>query len=166
MAAASIWDRYPDLAPDELRALVTVTARTLADAQAEEAGRVSADVLQDSPRRLARELTPTLQTAEPELTSKQVQVVFEDEALAVQACMRILDEVRDQPELAQRVATAYDERLEKMTGVELVLLAGALVVLAIRIKRLRWGDKEVEFEPAGEAVATFVAGLAKAVGGV
>jgi hypothetical protein len=160
MSTSSVWERYPDLEPREFRELVAVTAQILSDAREGEE-----DILERSTRAAARDLTPTLQESEPALERWQVQVVLEDEELAAQACRRVLDEVRAQPELAERVAAAYEERRQKMTGIELVLLAGALVVLAIRIKRVRWGDKQVDFEPSGEAVSTFVAGLAKGVTG-
>jgi hypothetical protein len=54
-----------------------------------------------------------------------------------------------------------------MTGVELVLAASALVVLAIKIKRLRWGPSggEIEFEPSGKAVQAFVTGVVKGIAG-
>jgi len=46
-----------------------------------------------------------------------------------------------------------------------VLLAGALVVLATRIKSLKWSGSggSVIFDPAGNAVKTFLAGLIKAI---
>jgi hypothetical protein len=158
MSTSSVWERYPDLEAREFSELVAVTAQVLSEADDE-----GDDVLERSTRSAARDITPSLQASEPTLEPWQVQAVFEDEALAVQSCRRVLDEVRAQPELAARVAAAYEERRQKMTGIELVLLAGALVVLAIRVKRIRWGDKQVDFEPSGEAVSTFVAGLAKGV---
>jgi hypothetical protein len=154
-----VWDRYPDLEPREFRELVAVTAQTLSEAGDE----VPGDVLEQSARGASRDLAPVLQEAEPDVERWQIQALLEDDALAEQACRRVLDEVRAQPELAARVAAAYEERRQKMTGIELVLLAGALVVLAIRVKRIKWGDRQVDFEPSGEAVSTFVAGLAKGI---
>jgi len=164
MSRLSVWDRYPDLESREFRELVAVTAQTLVDTGLA-AEPVSSEILESSNRAIARDLTPTLQKSNPHVTDWQVQAVLDDEDLATEACRRVLDEVRRRPDLAERVAAAYEERLQKMTGIEVVLLAGALVVLAIRIKRVRWGHHEVDFEPAGETVASFVAELVKRIAG-
>ena len=164
MATQSIWDRYSDLSPDELRPLVTAAAQTLADAEDDE-HQATGDVLQESPRSLAQHLTPILQARDPSLTTSQIQMVLEDDDLATEVSRYVLDEIRMVPELAERVAEVYEERRQKMVGLELILLAGALVVLAMRIKRLRVGRTVIDFEPAGNAVSTFVGGLAKSVGG-
>jgi hypothetical protein len=160
----SIWDKYPNLTSSELNTLVALTAQTLLESQADRSVLPSGR-LDVSPATAARELTPALQEVDPEISRQQIQGLLEDETLSTQVCLRILDEVRGQPELADRIAEAYEQRSQKMTGVELVLLAGALVILAIRIKEIHFGDKKVVFDPAGKAVEAFVAALPKLAGG-
>lgn len=154
-----IWDTYPDLTPAEFRTLVAVTAQVLLDSDAG-AAEFPSDLLQQSTAESAREIAPLLMQTDPTITRRNVQEMLEDYGLATRACRNALDQVRTYPRLAERIAQEYEARAQKMTGIEVVLLAGALVILAMRIKR--WGP--VEFEPANEAVKTFVAGLVKGIG--
>jgi len=162
----SIWDRYPNLTADELRTLATVTAQVLLESD-EAAAELAPDFLQQSPSTSARQVTPLLAERDPTVSQQRVREVLEDEELATRICRAVLDQARAYPELADRVAREYEARQQKMTGVELVLAAGALVVLATRIKRLRWGPEggEIVFEPAGKAVEAFLAGLLKSLPG-
>lgn len=161
----SVWENYPNLSAADFRTLVAVTAQVLLDSDAG-AAECSPDLLQRSTLSNARDLERLLKPVEPTVTREAVQTVLEDEELAIQACRSVLDQVRRHPELAERVAREYDKRKQKMTGVEVVLLAGALVVLATRIKSVRWGGAggSVDFEPANESVTTFLAGLVKGLG--
>jgi hypothetical protein len=159
----SVWDEYPSLTPADLRTLVAVTAQTLMELDADQS--VPQDVLQQSTRACAADIAQVMTTTDSSITPSRVQALLEDEALALDACRGVLDGVRGQPQLADRIARAYEVRKQKMTGVETTLLVGALVVLAMRIKRLRFGSTLIEFERSGEAVKTFVSGLTKSVGG-
>jgi hypothetical protein len=163
----SIWDKYPNLPPQELHTLVNVTAQVLLDSEGGQST-FSADLLERSPAAISRELAPLLQEAEPPITRQQVRELLEDEELSAKACRQVLDQVRGFPELADRIARAYEIRNQKLVGVELTLLAGALVILAIKVKEIRWGKDQggIQFEPAGEAVKTFVAELAKRIVGL
>ena len=155
----SIWDTYPDLTPANFRTLVAVTAQVLLDSDTG-AAEFPPDLLQQSTAENAREIVPLLMQTDQTVTRQNVQEMLEDEELAARACRTVLDQVRTYPQLAERIAQEYEARAQKLTGVEVVLLAGAVVILAMRIKR--WGP--VEFEPANEVVKTFVAGLAKGIG--
>lgn len=159
----SVWDKYPNLPPAEFRTLVAVAAQVLLEGNS--GGDVSQELLQQSTRASARDLEPLLTQVDASITKQDVQALLEDEEGASRACRAVLDQVRGYPELAQRVAEEYEARQQKMTGVEVVLLAGALVVLAMRIKHVRIGSFVLDFDPANDAVKTFVAGLVKAGGG-
>jgi hypothetical protein len=157
-----IWDKYPNLTPAELRMLVAVTAQVMLDSDTGTAI-FPTDLLQQSTASNAREIEGILAQIDPTVTGQNVQQVLEDDELSARVCYGILDQIRNYPELAEKVATAYEARRQKMTGVEVVLLAGALVVLAMRTKHIGWGSTSIDFEKAGDAVKTFVAGLVKAV---
>jgi hypothetical protein len=160
----SIWDKYPDLTTSELQVLVALTAQALRE-NAVDPSTGSESRLDLSPAAAARELAPALQAVDPAITRQQIQDVLEDETLSAQLCYRILDGVKAQPVLADRIAQAYEERRQKMTGVELVLLAGALVILAIKVRKVQVGPVTIALDPAGDAVKAFAAGLVKGVAG-
>ena len=159
----SVWNAYPNLDAADLRTLVAVTAQVLLES-GQGATDFSEDLLQQSPASNAREIQSVLSQAGSTASRKQIQEALEDEELTERLARGVLDQVRAHPELADRVAREFEARKQKMTGVELVLLAGALVVLAMRIKRVKWGQSVVDFEPSGEAVKAFVTNLVKTAG--
>ena len=161
----SVWDTYPELSPADFRTLVAVTAQVLLDSE-EGTRELPPDLLQLSTRAAARELAPLLAQTDETIGNADIQTLLEDEGRATHACRAVLDHVRLYPDLADKVARGYEARQQKMAGVEVLLLTGALVILAIRLKRISWGRAggSVEFAPASTAVKTFVTGLVKAVG--
>ena len=159
----SVWNTYPNLNAADLRTLVAVTAQALLEADAGASG-LPPDLLRQSPASTAREIEPLLAQAGFSPPVEQIREALEDEGLAERISLGVLDQVRAIPELADRVARDFEARKQKMVGVELVLLAGALVVLAMRIKRVRWGGAAFDFEPSGDAVKAFVSNLLKSQG--
>ncbi|MFI7405963.1 hypothetical protein ACIBW9_36785 [Streptomyces sp. NPDC049541] len=163
---SSIWDRYPDLSPHELRDLVAATAQVLADFS--DRSELPTDPIEMSTGEAARELTASIDV----LSAGQrgvVQELLEDDETAVRLCQVVLDEVRRYRELADAVAKAYEERTRKMTGAEVLLLAGAVVVLATRIKEIKVGKgkegTKITFSESGEAIKKFLAGLVSGLWG-
>lgn len=156
----SIWDKYPDFTADELRTLVAVTAQVLLESD-EAAGTVPEDLLELPTGATARELAAALGT-----DSAAVRALLEDDARARRAALRVLGEVRGHPALASRVADAYEARGRKM-AVETVLLAGALVILAIKLKDVSFTREGVHagFTESQEAVKAFIKGLLPGGGG-
>ncbi len=160
----SIWDRYPDLSPSELRNLVAATAQVLAGSA--DASQLPADPIEMSVGQAARELTTSVEGLSPGRRSA-VQELLEDDDTAVELCQAVLVEVRRHPELATEVAEAYEERTRKMAGAEVLLLTGALLVLAIRIKEIKVGkgNTKITFSESSEAVKAFLAGLVDRIRG-
>jgi len=156
----TVWKDYPNLSSGDLRTLVAVTAQVLFE-HAESGADLPTNLLQQSPRTSASAIQSILERGGAVVTGEKVQRVLEDETLATRACQEILNQVRTYPALADRVAVEFEVRRKKMTGVELVLLTGALVILAMRIKRIELGKSggTVDFEPSGQAVKTFVVEL-------
>jgi hypothetical protein len=93
-----------------------------------------------------------------------VQRVVSDPDSGREVALHVVGLVRKQPALGALVEQRYAEAEQKMFVPELMLLTAALVVLAIRIKRVKVGDTEVSFYPAGDEVKTLVGGLVKAIG--
>lgn len=160
----SIWERYPNYSDDELRALVQVTAEALID-EGESEVPLPDDLLTISPRAAARQILPELHDAAPQASQVDVQHVLEDEILARQVCLRILEEVRRYPELAEEVDRRYAARQQKMAVPELILVSAALVILAMRIKEIKFErkNKRITFYPSGVEVKAFVSGLVNSI---
>lgn len=159
----SIWNRYPNIETSEFRTLVSVTAQILL--QHNEGVELSQELLQQSSKMNAREIESILSQLYPSSKMQgKIQAKLEDESWAHQACCFVLDQVRDYPELAKKISEEYDARKLKMTGVETVLLAGALVVLAMKIKEIHIGSASIKFYKANDAVKDFVCGLIKVPG--
>ncbi|MCW3474595.1 hypothetical protein [Limobrevibacterium gyesilva] len=156
----SIWAKYPDYSDDELRTLVALAAQALVEADPDVAGE---DLLHISPRAAAREILPLVQGQDRTIDAQRIQQLLEDEELSSQLCVQLLGEIRAIPELADRVAAAYDMRERKMAVTETLLLAGALVILALKLKKISWGagKGEVAFHPPGEVAKSFLLGLLK-----
>jgi len=160
----TVWNDYPNVSDADLRALVAVTAQVLLESDA--GASLPPDLLQQSTLATARSLQSQLSDDGLPIAREQIQAILEDDELSTRVAREILDQVRSHPTLAAKVAEAFEARQRKMTGVELVLLTGALMVLAMRIKRIKWGgaEKEVEFEQSGDAVKAFVTNLVKTAG--
>jgi hypothetical protein len=155
----TIWDRYPDLTPSELRNLVAAAAQVLAGSAGGDDA-LPEDPIEMSTGQAARLLTASVDGLEPEQRGT-VQELLEDDETAVELSRAVLDEVSRHPELAAEVTEVYQERTRKMTGAELLLLVGALVVLATRIKEIKAGKggTKITFSESGDAVKGFLAGL-------
>ena len=162
---ASIWERYPDLSPGELRTLVAVTAQVLADSA--DRAQLPTDPIEISTGEAARELTGSVGVLDADERGV-VQELLEDDDTAVELCHVVLAEVRRHPDLADAVAEAYEVRERKMTGAEVLLLVGALVVLATRIKKIKLakGHTEITFSESGDAVKAFLSGLVASIRGL
>jgi hypothetical protein len=157
----TIWDKFPEFSTNELRTLVAITARVLSES--EDAAAISSDVMDIPPRAAASDLLPELQRADPTLTASQIQRALEDEDASTQIALEILGAVRLNAALADRIAQEYAVTETKLAVPELLLLTGALVILAIKVKKIKWGQQqgEVTFFEATEPVKAFIVGLAK-----
>jgi hypothetical protein len=153
----NIWEKYPNYSDDELRILAAVTAQVLLDTQPDSSA--LHDLLTMSPLEASRQLLPELQANDTLLERSQVQELFEDKDLSIRISLYILGEVRKYPELAQSIANSYNERTKKMAVAEILLLTAPLTILAIKLKSIKWGDKEFTFYESSEAIKSFLTGL-------
>ncbi|PYS48935.1 MAG: hypothetical protein DMF68_11585 [Acidobacteria bacterium] len=160
----SIWDKYPNFTDEELRDVVAITAQVLLESETVPAD-LNQDILKMSPLAISGQLSPILQKEDPSLEKGQVQQLLEDEETSTQISLKLLEEVRKYPEIADRVAAAYEARSKKMVVAETMLLTGALVVLAMKLKEIRWSKKEkvIKFDKAGKEVKSFIVGLLKGI---
>lgn len=158
----SIWDKYPDLRDDEIRTLVVVTAQSLLESETA-TRQLPQELLEFSPLQASRELLPLLREREPTITIQHIQDALEDEDTSLRLSFAILDEVKKHPELAAHVAAQYEHRTWKMAVPELMLLAGSLAILAIKLKEIRWtaSEKKISFYESSQIIKDFLTGLIK-----
>jgi hypothetical protein len=163
----SIWDQFPNYSTDELNLLTAVAAETLADSAGSQIG---ADVLRISPMAAARELEPILREQNPNVNREAIQEILEDRDQGSKIALRVLDEIRQTPALAEKVAEEYENRRHAMAVPLLLLLVAPVVILAMRVKsfRVKVGKNEASgtFEKSGEEVKTFVSGLVSSATGL
>jgi len=156
----SIWDRFPNYSREELRILVYLTAEMLFESD-EATSQFPPDFLMISPKAAAQELQLLLQTEGKSVTKLDLQRLLETDETSVELCLKILDIIRAYPEMANQISLAYDRRVQSMATPEIMLLTSALVILAMRIRKvsLQKSKMEFEFESAGKAVSSFIIAL-------
>jgi len=161
----SIWNRYPDYTREELRTLVFLAAETLFESD-EATSQFPPDFLMISPKAAAQQVQPIIQREDPTVTTSQIQRLLENEETSTELCLKVLDEIRCYPELANQLACAYERRLQSMATPELFLLTSALVILVLRLKKVSWqkSSKEITFYPSGKAVSSFIINLLSKIG--
>jgi len=146
-----IWMKYPNYSRDDLRLLVRAAAAVLYDTAANKE-QLDAGVLDMSRRVASKNLARDLQLSQIDRRTEQIEAFLTNERASESACLEALAEIRKYPELAKRVAEAYDGLKNRMTGIE-TLLAGALLLLAIRVKKVTLpGGGEVDFYESADAV--------------
>lgn len=157
----TIWDKHPNYTDDELRILTAAAAETLVDAANDSS--ITSEVLQLSAKSAARELKPLIEQTAPGVDQEQIQTALEDPEQSRKMALAVLEQIRILPELADQVSDAYEMRRREMAGPELLLLAGAVVILAIKLKAVRISPHgvEVDFDKAGKAVEMAVSAIFK-----
>jgi hypothetical protein len=156
----SVLERYPDLTADELSRLVMAASQVLMELGEAERP-VPADLLEMAPRAAARMIAGDLPVADA--SPGRIERLVEDPDSSRAMALKVLGLVRGFPELRALIEQRYDELERKMFVPELMLLTAALVVLAMRIKRLKVGHTEITFYPAGDEVKSFISGMTKGI---
>jgi len=159
----SIWNKHPNYGADELRILTAVAAETLVDC-ADDPG-VTPDILRVPPRSAAAEIQTVLNERDTSIEREAIQAALENPDQASRIALFVLDQIRQVPPLADKVAEAYAARRREMFSPELLLMAGAVVILSIKVKNFKVskGGLQASFYEANEAVKNFVTGLVKSI---
>ncbi|MCC6860784.1 MAG: hypothetical protein IT158_19610 [Bryobacterales bacterium] len=159
----SIWDKFPNYDDSELELLVRSAAETLADAG--QGSRVPEDALEMSDRAAAEEIRADLSGLAPAATSDQIRSILRDPEASRRISLAALDEVRKQPGLAGAVEAAYQQRMRKLGGPELLLAVAPLLLLVLRIESFKWKDLQITFGNSSDAVKAAVAGVVSGLTG-
>ena len=160
----SVFDQLRDLSDHQLRNLVAVSVQVILSAEnlPEE---IPEDLFEISPRGAAIELSKFFEGIEANASPEKLQKILHDQKLSSDLCIEVLKEIRRHPILAKKIEEAYNARENQLAEPTTLLLAGALVILAIRIKKIRWTDqnKEIEFDKSGKAVEGFVSNILRKI---
>ena len=152
----SVLDRYPNLEEQELTNLVTAASQVLMEfGEADQA--LPIDLLDMPPGSAVEIISSDLPVREEGLDQLRNMVAEPEQARLLS--IEVLRVICESDLLRQAVEERYEQLEQKMFTPELFLLAGALVVLAIRIKRIKLGESEVSFYPAGDEVKAFLTSL-------
>ncbi len=159
--------RHSTFSPANFRSLVAAATQVLLESNIDAEG-LPPDFMHRSNGLLTKDLKRALDDTGLNVDETSLWDLLEDEGTATRLSSGVLDILSEYPIFERLVEQRYEERRQKMTGIEVTLLAGALAILAIRVKRLRVGNKQMsaEFEPAGQAVAALIKGLLGGGGGV
>ncbi len=139
---AELWSRLDDLTDVEVAALTQAAIHVL------EAGGDDPS-LREVETMPTRPLTATLEQelsaraiTEPEIARR----IVSDHSLSRPIAINLLKTIAADPVLAEEVAAAYRARQKLLTvGVDLIL-AGALLLLVLKVKRVRVGKRGVDAE--------------------
>jgi hypothetical protein len=161
-AEPTILERYPEYHPIELDRLIRVTSEVLLE-YGETETPLPDDLLEMAPAGVARLVAADLGFADSGSDPAAVHRVVTDEVAARAMALHVIGLVRQSPELSALVEQRYDRAEQTMFVPELMMLSAALVILAMRVKRMKIGRAEVSFYAAGDEVKAFVGGLVKGV---
>lgn len=159
----SVWDRFPEYGDDELRELTKVTAFVLVDACSEPV-ELNQDVLELPPLALSRQIASEFSDIVPQATPEAIQRLLESEDASREVSLALLGKIREIDPLSSLISEAYEEHRRKMAGPELLLAIGALIILAIKVKKLKISKEGVDmqfFMPSSvlkEFIASFLKG--------
>jgi hypothetical protein len=149
----TVWTRLESLSDTELRALVEASIEVL---QQDGAASVEDDVLELPPGALRRELRSALIENGVEADEHAAEEVLQRTEMSRPVALALLGEIAREPALAQEIEAAYRARQGMMVVDPATLLAGALLVLALKLKRVKVGDVDVSFYPMKERALTAV----------
>jgi hypothetical protein len=139
MDARSVWNDLETLPDDQLRLLTEAAISVLWQDDA-----ASVVPAQLPPRALTGALREALAgSGVPEST---VDDITRDMAASRQVALAVLGPISQQPELADEVASAYEARRNMMVVDGGVLLGGALLLVAMKIKKVSVGRQGVELD--------------------
>jgi hypothetical protein len=162
----SVWDRFPEYDDNELRELTKVTASVLVDSCSEPVA-LNQDVLDLPPLALSRQIAFEFSDIVPQATPETIQKLLESEAASREVSLALLGKIREIDPLSSLISEAYEEHRRRMAGPELLLAIGALIILAIKVKKLKISKEgvELQFSMPSSVLKEFIASFLKGVNG-
>jgi hypothetical protein len=150
----TVWTRLDTLTDDELATLVAAARSVLV----EQGGADEEDAaLPAGPAGAA--IAAELAADGEDLSATGIAALLRDEAAARSLAEAVLREIGSQPELARLVAEAYEARRQMLAIDAGLVLAGALLVLVLKLKRIKIGKLDISFYEARESTVAHLRSL-------
>src|SRR5437870_1397118 len=106
-----ILDKFPNYSNAQLRTLSHVTAQVLSDTVA-----APEDTIDASPLAAAKQVLPDVQKLlGNDVNVSRLQNLLSDERVSSELATTIIDQVREDPYMAEKINEAYDQQQNKMT---------------------------------------------------
>ncbi|HEX9041054.1 MAG TPA: hypothetical protein VF838_08490 [Trebonia sp.] len=142
--ADEVWSRLDELSDDEVATLVEAAEHVLADlAEDDEPG---AAMLAKMPvAHVGPALADTLREAGTDVDPDAVTALLRDTERSRLLAVEALRGISAEPVLAEQVAAAYRARREMMAIDPSLVLAGSLLLLVLKLKRIKVGKVDISF---------------------
>ncbi|MEV5956185.1 hypothetical protein AB0M11_20840 [Streptomyces sp. NPDC051987] len=146
--ADEVWNRLEELADDEVATLVEAAEHVIGEL----ADEPEAAMLAKMPvARVGIALTDVLRDAGADVDTDQVTALLRDEEQSRRLAVQTLREISADPALADEVAAAYRARREMMAVDAGLVLAGSLLLLVLKLKRIKVGKVDISFYEVRES---------------
>jgi hypothetical protein len=152
----TVIERYPDLTIEELSTLVVAAAEVLMEA-GETSEPVPDDLLEMSPGSLSGMIAESMPAGGPD--RDEIARLLSNLDASQRLATGTLQTILESPDLRDAIGRRYEELERRMFVTESLLLSAALVVLAMRIRKVRIGRFNLDFYKSGEEVKVLVKGL-------
>jgi hypothetical protein len=143
--ADDVWSRLEELSDDELATLVEAAQHVLADL-ADEPG--TAMLAQMPVGHVGAALAGTLREAGTDVDPDEVTALLRDGERSRWLAVQALRQISAEPAIAEQVAAAYRARREMMAVDAGLVLAGSLLLLVLKLKRIKVGKLDISFYEA------------------
>lgn len=148
--ADEVWSRLEELSDDEVATLVEAAEHVLADLA--DPDEPEAAMLAKMPvAHVGSALADTLQEAGTDVDPDEVTALLRDAERSRRLVVQALREISAEPALAEQVAAAYRARREMMAVDASLLLAGSLLLLVLKLKRIKIGKVDISFYEVRES---------------
>jgi hypothetical protein len=139
----NVWERLDDLSDHELEGLVAAAISVLEEGADDPSLQNVADM---PPGPTASELRSLLGGAGVEAEQAELEQLVTDEATARELALATLRELGREPQLAAAIEEAWRARSGMMIVDAGFVIAGALLLLVMKLKRVQVGKGEVDVE--------------------
>jgi len=154
-------ENLDSLNAQDLRTLVSTAVQLLAAESMQQRADIPPELTELPVSKTAPIIFSRLSPWDSSLAESDVSAAMCDASISSQIAKYTIAELCKDSDLKTSLASAVEYRSRVMTGPESVLLVGALVILAIRVKELgvTRDGATVRFDPAHSTVQNFVKGL-------
>jgi hypothetical protein len=148
----SLWNRLESIDQPELNTLLESTVAVLRRAEGDGRG----EIFDLPPRVLREELRVALTGAGVTVNEGIVETLVGSQKTPVPLAVALLEQVASQPVLAEEVERTFRARSGMMAIDSDTLMAGSLLVLMLKLKRIKIGNVDISFYDMQQGTLTAV----------